>query len=182
MSFFTSKKKKSFAEELEKFQSDCITELLKEAGKLGVPAKETLDELELLTTGKDIIQHYFSDSYTHIIFGDNADKYYNFIMCQTLRSGVESEIKWHESRASFPGFVTSLKLSGPSDRSQELLDKIMEESPKGKKTTDLYDTFFACIMKKLNRYWDHEESQEFTERAMLAVFQLGICIAAENRN
>ena len=133
---------------------------------------------ELIPIGEKTVLAFLKDPYIKMQFNNNPMMYYYVIMSLSLQAGIVFAAKWHEDSDSLQrGYVDQIIKEGPADACTPLLKKI------GLMGNDQVNAFckviFSQWLKKHDPYWKKSDPREYTFKATLAAYQLGVSMILE---
>ena len=184
MSFFDMFKKKKedpkvsssqnrTASSIIQFYNDCVADYHNTAKSKGFAEKGVILIPELIPIGEKTVLAFLQDRFFQMEFGNNPPMYYYAIMSLSLQAGMVFADKWHSDFSALKSeYVDQIIVEGPADACKPLLKSLGLTD--NDKENDFYRAIFERWMKQHEPYWKLNDPREYTFRAMLAAYQLGI--------
>ena len=161
-----------------KFYNDCVAEYHKVAQEHGFATKGVIFIPELIPIGEKTILALLQDWFFQMQFRDDVQTYYYVIMSLALQAGIVFAAKWH---SGFPalqsGYVDQIIEEGPADACKPLL-RILGLSD-AEKENAFYRVVYERWMDLHEPYWKLNDPREYTFKATLAAYQLGVSMLLE---
>ena len=169
-----AKKRNGAAGKTVQFYNNCVDDFHKYAKRLfGMAKKGVIFKPELIPIGEETILTFLQDPVLETKFGDDPQLYYYVIMCSALQAGMVYADKWrsgcHALNSEYDNAVIALD---QADSCQSLLKKLGLSDTEGFLRI-IYDRWLVMHAP----YWEIRDSQEYTFKAMLAAYQLGVSMA-----
>ena len=163
---------------LSTFYSDCVVDYHTEAAKMGVATKGTIFIPELIPYGERILLTFLRDPVIEMEFSDPRTYYYA-IMSFGIQSGIVFAAKWHEDFSGLDEQFDMVSALGPSFYANDLLEKHFPSDI----SRDQGNTFYYMIFERLEEehkpYWQLRDPRQYTFKALLAAYQLGVSMMLE---
>ena len=180
MALFGFGKKKNDIRTPEEFYSQCTKEFHKETKLMGLIKRGPNEIPEILKYGETAASSYLNDATIRNQYGDEPTQYYFVIMSLCLQAGMVLARNWSEDASSVDSrYVSYLMSAGPSDEATKIMEKQF------KLNTDQANLFYSKIFEKwvdvLTPYWNLAEPWEYTTKAMIAAYQLGVSMILEKK-
>lgn len=182
MGLFNFGNKKKEASEIKMpsaFYADCVADFHQEAQKHGAACKGLIFIPELIPIGENTILAFLKDPFFQMQFGNDAQTYYFFIMAMSIDAGMLFATKWHEDDGGLEDYVEEIIDIGPADDANILLSKHFPSSISADQGNPFFQKIFARWMKAHDPYWKQSDPREYTFRAMVAAYQLGVSMMLE---
>ena len=162
------------------FYTDCVEDFHKAAMTQGVASKGLIFIPELLPMGEKAVLSFLKDSYFQMQFSSDPQTYYYLIMSLSLQAGIVFAAKWHEDFDELKnGYVEQIIEEGPADEARKLLEAEFPKSISANQGNPFYQKIFARWLAMHEPYWKLSDPREYTFKAMLAAYQLGISMILE---
>lgn len=187
MGLFDSLKKNQKNESIESvqiksaqsFYTDCLKIFHGEAKANGVANHGLIFIPELMPMGEKAVLAYLQDAFFTMEFGQNPTQHYYVIMALSLQTGICFGEKWHKNFEGLKtGYVDEIIKVGPADDANAILTQTI-----GINGSEEQNAFYQKIYKKWihchEPYWALEDSRQYTFRAMMAAYQLGVSMVLE---
>ena len=160
------------------FYNDCVEDYHKTAMQLGKASRGMIFIPELIPIGEKTVLAFLQDRFFQMEFGDNPQMYYYAIMSLSLQAGMVFADKWHLDYAALKrGYVDRIIDEGPADACKPLLRKIGLTD--NEKENDFYRAIYERWMALHEPYWKLSDPRDYTFKATLAAYQLGISMILE---
>ena len=160
------------------FYNDCVEDYHKSANKSGFANRGLIFIPELLPIGEKTILAFLKDPFFQMQFGGDANLYYYVIMSLSLQAGIVFAEKWH---SDFPtlksGYVDKIITEGPADACKPFLKQLGLTDTE--RENDFYRTIYGRWTVMHEPYWKLSDPRDYTFKAMLAAYQLGISMILE---
>ncbi len=182
MGLFNFGKKKDKEPELKKpisFYNDCVADFHQEAAKHGVANKGLIFIPELIPLGEKTILAYLQDPFFQMQCGGNAQQYYYLIMALSIDAGICFATKWHEQFSALEKYVEEIIAEGPADDANTLMDAHFPDGVMGNQGNDFFPLIYQRWLEMHEPYWRLSDPRQYTFKAMLAAYQLGISMILE---
>lgn len=161
------------------FYNDCVADFHKEAGKYGVANKGVIFIPELLPLGEKTILAFLQDQFFQVQFGNDAQTYYYVIMSLAIDAGIVYATRWHEQFSTLNSYVDEIIETGPADDANLLLSKYFSEEISTNQGNQFFQKIFPRWIAMHEPYWELSDPRDYTFKAMLAAYQLGISMILE---
>ena len=160
------------------FYNDCVEDYHKTANKHGFANKGLIFIPELIPIGEKTVLAFLRDPFFQMQFGNDPHLYYYAIMSLSLQAGIVFAGKWH---SDFPalksGYVDKIIAEGPADACKPFLKQFGLVD--NEKENDFYRTIFERWLAMHEPYWKLSDPRDYTFKATLAAYQLGISMILE---
>lgn len=163
----------------EAFYNDCVTDFHAEAKKFGVLKKGLVFIPELIPLGQKTILEFLKDPYYQMQYGNNAQQYYYLILALSIDAGMCLATRWHENFQSLNQYVEEIIENGPADDANTLMNKYFPSDVMGNQGNDFFPIIFYRWLKMHEPYWNLADPREYTLKALLAAYQLGVSMILE---
>lgn len=161
------------------FYTDCVKAFHDEAMANGLATRGLIFIPELIPMGEKAILAYLQDMFFTMEFGQNPTQYYYVIMALSLQTGICFGEKWHKDFAGLKnGYVEEIIQTGPADDANIILEETIGISG-NQEQNELYQKIYEKWIHCHEPYWKLEDPRQYTFRAMLAAYQLGISMILE---
>lgn len=155
------------------FYNDCIEDYHKKAMENGKAKHGVIFIPELLPIGEKTVLAFLKDPFFQMQYGSNPQTYYYVIMSLSLQAGMVFAVKWHRNFSGLTeSFVDEIIEDGPADKCKPYLQEIGLDNIE--KENAFYRLIFERWLKNHEPYWKLKDPREYTFRATLAAYQLGI--------
>ena len=187
MGLFDKFKKKSEADASEKteampernalpeiqFYNECVEDFHKTAMGKGQATRGLIFIPELIPIGEKTVLAFLKDPFFQMEFGENPQLYYYVIMSLSLQAGIVFAFEWHaDYDALKSGYVDQIIEEGPAEDCKPFLKALGLTT--NEEENAFYHTIFDRWLAKHEPYWKMDDPREYTFRATLAAYQLGI--------
>lgn len=182
MGLFNFGKKKPVELELKNsvsFYNDCVADFHKEAMKKGVANKGLIFIPELIPLGEKTILAFLKDPFFQMQCGGNAQQYYYLIMALSIDAGMCFATRWHEQFSTLNQYVDEIIYTGPADDANALMDVHFPSDVMGNQGNDFFLIIFERWIAMHEPYWNLADPRDYTFKAMLAAYQLGVSMILE---
>ena len=163
----------------QSFYTDCLKTFHDEAMANGFANRGLIFIPELMPMGEKAVLAYLQDMFFTMEFGKNPTQYYYVIMSLSLQTGICFGEKWHKDFAGLKaGYVDEIIKGGPADDANVILAETV-----GINGNEEQNAFYQKIYEKWiychEPYWALNDPRQYTFRAMVAAYQLGISMVLE---
>lgn len=182
MGLFNFGKKKPSEPELKgsvAFYNDCVADFHKEAMKYGVAKKGLIFIPELLPLGEKTILAYLKDPFFQMQSGGNPQAYYYLIMALSIDAGMCYATRWHEQFSTLNQYVNQIIEEGPADDANILLAKHFPKDISENQGNAFFQKIYPRWIAMHEPYWKLSDPRDYTFKAMLAAYQLGVSMILE---
>ena len=160
------------------FYNDCIEAYHNAAAEKGFATRGIIFIPELIPIGEKTILAFLKDPFFQMQFGSNPQMYYYVIMSLSLQAGMVFSVKWHENYAALKnGYVDEIIAEGPADACKPFLRQLGLTD--NEKENDFYRVIFDKWLEQHEPYWNMSDPRDYTFKATLAAYQLGISMILE---
>lgn len=160
------------------FYNDCVEDYHKTANKNGFATRGLIFIPELIPIGEQTVLAFLKDPFFQMQFGGNAQLYYYAIMSLSLQAGIVFAEKWHSNFSALKsGYVDQIIQEGPADACKPFLKKLGLTN--NEKENDFYKSIFERWMAMHEPYWKLADPRDYTFKATLAAYQLGVSMILE---
>lgn len=159
---------------LTKFYMDCVEAYHDEAEKCGLTDRGVIFIPELIPYGEQAVLSLFKDRFYSMEFKDNPYVYYYAIMSLALQTGIVYAAKWHENFPEMQGYSKRIEKRGPADDCKPCLRQ-MGLGDSGVENA-FYNKIYKIWVEKHEPYWKMRDPREYTFKATLAAYQLGVSL------
>lgn len=174
------KKNKTDNQKSIDFYSICVADYHKTAMQDGVAKKGLIFIPELIPIGEKTILAFLKDPFFQMQFGSNPQTYYYVIMSLSLQAGIVFGDKWHVNYSALKnGFVDEIIEEGPADAAIALMQANFSEAITQNQGNVFFRKIFIRWMELHEPYWKLADPREYTFKAMLAAYQLGVSMILE---
>ena len=164
---------------VQSFYADCLKSFHDEAMKNGFANQGLIFIPELIPMGEKAVLAYLQDLFFTMEFGQNPKQYYYVIMSLSLQTGICFGEKWHKDFAGLKsGYVYEIIKVGPADDANVIMSEIIGISGNQAQNA-LYQKIYEEWIKCHEPYWKLEDPRQYTFKAMVAAYQLGVSIVLE---
>ena len=172
MSLF-NKSKNNASDNVLEFYNDCVDDFHKTAKQQGFARNGMVFIPELLPIGETTVLSFLKDPFYSNEFSDSPQMYYYVIMSLSLQAGMVFAEKWHRDFAGLNSkYIAQIIAMGPAETCNPLLSSIgLTDS---EKQNEFYRTIYKRWVAMHEPYWALKDPREYTFRATLAAYQLGI--------
>lgn len=161
-----------------KFYNDCVEDYHKAAITKGMANRGLIFIPELIPIGERTVLDFLKDSFFQMELGDNPQMYYYVIMSLSLQAGIVFADKWHSNYNELKtGFVEEIIAKGPSDVCKPFLIQLGLSDKE--KEQAFYGSIFERWLTMHEPYWKLRDPRDYTFKAMLAAYQLGVSMILE---
>ncbi len=155
------------------FYNDCVEDFHKAAMEEGRAKNGLIFIPELIPIGEKTVLAFLKDPFFRMQFDNNPQMFYYVIMSLSLQAGMVFGAKWHEDFAALNDeYVDRIIREGPADACKPCL-KQMGISDSIKENA-FYRVIFGRWTAMHEPYWEMRDPREYTFRAILAAYQLGV--------
>ena len=161
------------------FYNDCVAEYHQEAAKHGVANRGLIFIPELIPIGEKTILAYLKDSFFQMQCGGNAQQYYYLIMALSIDAGMCFATRWHEDFSTLNKYVDEIIKNGPADDANAIMEAQFTNGIMGNQGNDFFPIIFERWLAMHEPYWKLSDPRDYTFKAMLAAYQLGISMILE---
>lgn len=182
MGLFDFRKKKDNSNTLKSpqaFYNECVSDFHREAESCGVAKKGLIFIPELMDIGETAILSYLRDPYLQSEFEDNPTVLYYVIMSLAIESGIVFANKWHEDFPHLKSYAIEIITNGPADDANSLLKKHFPANVSEDQGNTFFRKIFARWVAMHKPYWDLDDPRNYTFKALVAAYQLGISMMLE---
>ena len=160
------------------FYNDCVVDYHNAAGEKGMATRGLIFIPELIPIGEKTVLAFLKDLYFQVQFGNDPQMYYYVIMSLSLQAGMVFAVKWHENYSELKsGYIDKIIEEGPADACKPYLKQLGLTDIEKENT--FYHVIFDRWLKMHEPYWKLNDPRDYTFRATLAAYQLGISMILE---
>lgn len=164
---------------VQSFYTECLKSFHDEAMANGFANRGLIFIPELMPMGEKAVLAYLQDMFFTMEFGQNPTQYYYVIMSLSLQTGICFGEKWHKDFAGLKsGYVDEIIKVGPADDANVIMSETIGISGNQEQNV-LYQKIYEKWIKCHEPYWTLEDPRQYTFRAMVAAYQLGISMILE---
>ena len=130
---------------------------------------------ELIPIGEKTVLTFLQDNFFRMEFASNPTQYYFVITSLCIQAGVVFANMWHADFSKLKsGYVEQILAEGPADDAYAILAKEfgMDKNAVGEFCGKVYERWMAMHKP----YWDLQDPREYTFKATLAAYQLGVSL------
>ena len=161
-----------------RFYADCVEDYHKTANKSGFAKHGVIFIPELISIGEKTVLAFLKDPFFQMQFRENVQAYYYVIMSLSLQAGIVFAEKWHSDFAALKsGYVDQIIDEGPADACKPFLKEFGLIN--NEKENAFYATIFERWMVLHEPYWKLSDPRDYTFRATVAAYQLGVSMILE---
>ena len=162
----------------DQFYADCVEDYHNTAKQQGFANRGLIFIPELIPIGEKTVLAFLKDPFFQAQFGSNPQMYYYAIMSLSLQAGIVFAVKWHENFSALTaGYVDQIIEEGPADACKPFLRQLGLTN--NDKENDFYRAVYARWLAKHEPYWKLKDPRDYTFKATLAAYQLGISMILE---
>ena len=161
------------------FYNDCVADFHQEATKYGVAQRGVIFIPELISLGEKTILAFLQDRFFQMQFGNNAQMYYYAIMSLTIDAGIAYAARWHEQFSTLNSYVEEIIEVGPADDANLLLCKHFPKEISENQGNLFFQKVYSRWIAMHDPYWKLADPRDYTFKAMLAAYQLGVSMMLE---
>ena len=161
------------------FYTACVEDFHNEADKYGAATRGLIFIPELLPVGEKTVLAFLKDPFFQMQFGSNPQMYYYVIMSLSIDAGIAFATKWHEDYSSLNRYVDQIIAEGPADDANALMSKYLPKEIAENQGNAFFQKIFARWMVIHEPYWKLTDPRDYTFKAMIAAYQLGISMILE---
>ena len=159
------------------FYCDCLEAFVEIGKENNMLFKDNIVVPELLDKGEKAVLQYLKDPFFQAEFSNDPVTYYFAIMVFSLQTGMIFASTWHKDFAKLTDqFVQAVVKMGPTDLALSLRQAVFESPAKE-------NLFYTELYGKWNEmhepYWKLEDPRDYTFKAELAAYQLGVTMILE---
>lgn len=177
---FGKKKEKKFEpKSVVSFYTDCVQDFHEEAKKYGVATKGVIFIPELIPLGEKTILAYLKDPFFQMQCGGNPQMYYYLIMSLSIDAGMCYATRWHEQFSTLNDYVEQIIEEGPADDANILLAKHFPKEISENQGNSFFQKIYPRWLAMHEPYWALPDPRDYTFKAMLAAYQLGVSMILE---
>lgn len=171
--------KKNNIKSVQDFYTDCIEDFHKCAEKEGAAQRGLIFIPELIPLGEQAVLAYLKDSFYSQEFPD-PKIYYYFIMALSIDTGLVYASKWHEDYDALKnGYAQEIIDDGPAETAERLLREHFPSSISTNQGNPFFQKIYPRWIAMHEPYWKLNDPREYTFRAMVAAYQLGVSMMLE---
>lgn len=161
-----------------RFYNDCVEDYHNTAKQQGLANRGIIFIPELIPIGEKTVLAFLKDPFFQMQFSGNPQIYYYAIMSLSLQAGVVFAVKWHEDFSALKaGYVDQIIEEGPADECKPFLRQLGLTD--NDKENDFYRAIYARWLAKHEPFWKLNDPRDYTFKATLAAYQLGISMILE---
>lgn len=161
------------------FYNDCLISFHDEAKENGFANKGIIFIPELIPMGEKAVLAYLQDMYFSIEFAQDPVMYYYAIMSFSLQTGICFAEKWHNDFERLEsGYVDEIIKLGPAFDALAIMSEkigISGNEERNDFCRNIYRKWISCH----EPYWNLRDPRQYTFRAMVAAYQLGVSMILE---
>ena len=161
------------------FYAECVEDFHKEANKHGVATRGLIFIPELIPLGEKTILAFLKDPFFQMQTGGNPQAYYYLIMALSIDAGIAYATKWHEDFSALSRYVDQIIYEGPADDANILLEKHFPKEVSANQGNPFFQKIYPRWLAMHEPYWKLDDPREYTFKAMLAAYQLGVSMTLE---
>ena len=161
------------------FYNECVADFHAEAKKSGALNKGLIFIPELMPLGQKTILAFLKDPYFQMQSGGNAQQYYYLITALSIDAGMCYATRWHEDFSSLNQYVEEIITDGPADDANKLMNAHFSSEVMGNQGNSFYQIIFQRWLTMHEPYWNLKDPREYTFKALLAAYQLGVSMILE---
>lgn len=163
---------------ISQFYNDCVADFHQTAKENGMATKGLIFIPELIPIGERTVLAFLNDSFFQMQFGHDPHLYYYAIMSLSLQAGMVFAVKWHENYSALKtGYVDQIIEEGPATACKPYLRQLGITS--SDKENEFYQKIYHRWLVKHEPYWKLSDPRQYTFRATVAAYQLGISMILE---
>ena len=160
------------------FYNDCVEDYHKTANQSGFANRGLIFIPELIPIGEKTVLAFLQDPFFQMQFSGNPQVYYYAIMSLSLQAGMVFAEKWHSNFSALKsGYVDEIIAEGPADACKPLLKQLGLTD--NEKENEFYRTIFERWMVMHEPYWKLSDPRDYTFKATVAAYQLGVSMILE---
>ena len=160
------------------FYNDCVEDYHNTANRQGLAKRGLIFIPELIPIGEKTVLAFLKDPFFSAQFGSNPKMYYYVIMSLALQAGIVFAVKWHEDFPALKaGYVDQIIEEGPADACKPFLRQLGLSD--NEKENAFYRVIYERWLAKHEPYWEMRDPRDYTIKATLAAYQLGISMILE---
>lgn len=161
------------------FYTDCVKAFHDEAMANGFANRGMIFIPELMPMGEKAVLAYLQDVFFTMEFGQSPAQYYYVIMALSLQTGICFGEKWHLDFVGLKnGYVDDIIKVGPADKANEIMEETIGISG-NQEQNEFYKKIYEKWIQCHEPYWALEDPRQYTFRAMVAAYQLGVSMVLE---
>ena len=161
------------------FYTACVEDFHNEAAKHGAATRGLIFIPELLPVGEKTVLAFLKDPFFQMQFGSNPQMYYYAIMSLSIDAGIAFATRWHEDYSSLSSYVERIIAEGPADDANALMSKHLPKEISANQGNPFFQKIFARWLAMHEPYWKLSDPRDYTFKAMLAAYQLGVSMILE---
>ena len=166
------------SEPIQAFYANCVEDFHNAAKSRGMANRGLIFIPELIPIGEKTVLAFLKDPFFQMQFSGNPQMYYYAIMSLSLQAGIVFAVKWHDNFSALKaGYVDQIIEEGPADACKPFLRQLGLTN--NDKENDFYRAIYARWLAKHEPYWKMNDPRDYTFKATLAAYQLGISMILE---
>lgn len=161
------------------FYTACIKEFHTEAQRHGLAKKGLIFIPELIPIGHKTTLAYLNDFEIQTTYGSDPVQYYFAVMAFALEAGMLFAEKWHSDFAGLNDYVEEIADFGPASDASELFGQYFKAELSNDDGHAFLERIYEAWMLMHAPYWDMADPRQYTFKALIAAYQLGISMMLE---
>lgn len=156
------------------FYLDCVEDFHKEANEHNAAMQGVILVPELIPLGEKAVLALLKDKFYEQQFGSSPEMYYYFILAMSIDCGLVFADRWHTAKPELDAYVSNIMQDGPADDANKLFDAEFPEPEFRNQANPFFSKIFSKWMELHEPYWQMKDPRDYTYKAMLAGYQLGV--------
>lgn len=161
------------------FYKECLEDFHNEANTCGVANRGLIFIPELIPLGEKTILAYLQSPHYQRESGGDPETYYYLIMSNAIKVGMALATRWHEDVSKLNSYVHEVTLCGPGIMGAYLFVMYFPIEVHANNGEAFCRKIYSRWLDLHEPYWELEDPRDYTFKALLAAYQLGVSMILE---
>ena len=160
--------------DINSFYQECVDSFHEVAKKNNVATKGVIFIPELIPLGEQVILEFLKDPFLQQEFAEDPRSFYYAVMSFSIQAGIVLAEQWRRDRSHISDCVMEIIENGPSDKAIRFLTFGFPREIYQNQGNDFFQKVFEVWAKLHEPYWRLSDPRQYTFKALLAAYQLGV--------